>query len=275
MFTTQPLTDVVENETLGSSKTKEEVLTYLSQNNYPIPLFVDHFRDRILELRGRTVKDIDFEYRNTLGYPVPTHQDRITKAIRQLCRDRKISINHQRGNFCGQDPNLTDNELMNATIDAPFNDSVTPPARSTMQITNNTTDGNGGDGGSGDTEPILVIPSLTPTQDLLELAILPQSTPGLLRQAIAEKIQNLSSPVVKQIKFMIVIDQSYGDLSSLTASLRGSLSGQADVYAEINIKQRGEFTKLEVEQMAERLPNISGATYQADLRVKQGGNDAI
>ena len=46
------------------------------------------------------------------------------------------------------------------------------------------------------------------------------------------------------------------------------MSGQADVTAEIVITKSGEYTKSQVEQQIESLPNIPDADYSVDLDIK-------
>ena len=275
-YASQALSDDVEEESLGTASKKEDVLTSLAQNHYPLTFFVDHLSDHLDEIKGHTVKDIENQYRNNLGYPVPTHAGRVSGAIRQLCKDRKLSLNHQRGNFCGNDIVLSDAELANATIDAPFAEATSSKIRSVAEPDRVF----GVD--SGLVEPMVAdneveIPDLFPVTspiDLTDISTLPQVSIGALRQAIAERLQMYPESRVRQVQFSIVIERSAGDLSTLPSAIRGSLSGSGDVYAEINIKRRGDFTKAEIEEMAERLPVISGAEYRVDLKVKIGeGND--
>jgi hypothetical protein len=49
--------------------------------------------------------------------------------------------------------------------------------------------------------------------------------------------------------------------------VRGGLRGPGSVTAEWQIVKDGDFSKAEVEQMAEQLPLISGAKYDASLKV--------
>ena len=58
-----------------------------------------------------------------------------------------------------------------------------------------------------------------------------------------------------------------GDLSTLPAAYRGSLSGAGDVMVEITVRRRGDFSKADVEAMAERLPAVAGAEYTAHMTV--------
>jgi hypothetical protein len=102
----------------------------------------------------------------------------------------------------------------------------------------------------------------------LEVAILPQASTALLRQEIAAKLANLGDALrVKRARFTVFVDQTVGDLSGLPAPLRGSLSGPGAVAADITITKEGEFTKADIETMAERLPALTKAEYGARLDV--------
>src|ERR1035437_183348 len=123
--------DVFEEESVGSGLTREEVVQRLSQEVFPVQLIAEHIANRSAEVRGWTVRDVDRDYRTILGFPVPTHASSVLKAIRSLCQDGVIGIRHPRGDFSGQVPDLSESELFNATIDAPFERSrpgqPTPP----------------------------------------------------------------------------------------------------------------------------------------------------
>ena len=63
-------------------------------------------------------------------------------------------------------------------------------------------------------------------------------------------------------------------MSTLPVVLRGNLSGQGDVSAEISIAKSGNFSKSQIEQQIESLPSISGADYSLNINletVKKGG----
>jgi hypothetical protein len=275
-YAAQPLADEVEEESLGNATAKQDIHTMLGQSFYPVPFFVDHMAERLSSLRGRTVKDIEQEYRNTLGFPVPTHADRITKAIRDLCKESKLSVNHQRGNICGRNPDLTDAELMNATVDAPLPKEVPEQSPTGMmprgeslpkgeEATEESWPSEDSAGGAW--------PDTSVMEMVQSISTLPQPNVGQLRQDIAERLQAIPNPHVRQVIFTTLLEQSPGDLSVLPAAFRGSLAGPGELFAEITIKRRGDFSKAEVEQMAERLPVVPGASYSAQLKVVAGGNN--
>ena len=84
----------------------------------------EHLDSRIPEIKEHLVKEIDAEYRATLGFPVPPLASSVSKAIRELCREGTIGLQHVRGSFCGENPALSETELLEAKITAPFEQAV-------------------------------------------------------------------------------------------------------------------------------------------------------
>jgi hypothetical protein len=249
--------DRVELEPLGTATSKDEVHTYLNQNLFPPLIFEEHLTSRLNQLKGQTVKDLHGEYRSTLGYPVPTLHTSVSRAIRNLCKSGKLSVRHQRGNFCWEDPPLSETELAVATIDEPFEAEVGPPAPEEV------------------TEPIVVSqempevegggPTVITPPPTIEVTVPPQAGIGALRQEIATRLQQHPDARIKKVRFTVYLESSVGDLSTLPSALRGSLSGPGSLSAEVTVTKEGDFNKGQVEQFAESLPNMPGAEYGADL----------
>lgn len=83
----------------------------LSQEIYPVQRLAEHLEQDLPKNLGRTVRDIEHDYWNFLAYPVPTHANWGSKAIRRLCQETKLSVCHPRGDYRGQEPDFTDTEL--------------------------------------------------------------------------------------------------------------------------------------------------------------------
>ena len=103
------------------------------------------------------------------------------------------------------------------------------------------------------------------------IPVLPQLSAGALRQEIAAKLQSYNEAKILRAQFTVFVHQAPGDLSVFPTSLRGSIAGQGTLSVEITLTKEGEFTKGQIEQMAESLPALSGAEYRArlDLLVEQ------
>jgi len=252
--------DSFEEESLSNALSKEDVVAKLSQDLYPTQQIAEHLLARISGFYGRTVKDVDRDYRAILAYPVPTHVNSVTRAICQICKDGKIGVRHPRGDFSGQDPDLTDTELSSATLDAPFERKrptpvPTPPAPFPEPA------------GTVPQPPAPIPPQPTPGMRADTISIPSQANAGLLRQQIASRLQSLGNAEVTRVRFTIFADINSGDLSSLPQALRGSISGAGSVTVEISISKEKVGTKADVERLAESLPNVPGATYNARLDV--------
>jgi hypothetical protein len=257
---------LVEAESLGNAVSKEDVLNALNQKVYPMQFMQEHLSARLHELKGRTVGEVDREYRMVLGFPVPTHAGAVSKALRELSRQPspKISLRHPRADASY----LSEPELLTAVLDDPMpasevsKRSAPRPAElgasavPTMAFEDDQED-------FIPTQPAIKQPLGRREQ----VAVLTQRSAGALRQEIASKLQNYADVKIVRASFTVFLNQSTGDLSALPASIRGSLSGQGTLSVEIALTKEGEFTKGEIEHVAESLPSISNAEYSARLEV--------
>jgi len=272
-YATTSRDDQVEEENLPGDGSKDRVLEALSQQHFPTQLFEEHLSGRLEETRGRTVREIDSEYRQTLGWPVPTTVRTISAAIRNLCRDRHLGIRHPGGNFCGENPSLTETELFSATVDEPFE-----TGRVSVGVGAGQTTGGGAGAGAGTVtgapgagiEGGTAVVTRPPTESL---SILPQPGASALRQEIAARLQTHESPTVVKAGFTVYFAEEAGDLGALPTAIRGSLGGPGSLTVEITVQREGSFSKAEVEQMAESLPNIPRADYSARLEVVAPGSE--
>lgn len=252
--------DVFEEESVGSGLTREEVVQRLSQEIFPVQLIAEHIASRSAEVRGWMVRDVDRDYRNILGFPVPTHASSVLKAIRSLCQDGVIGIRHPRGDFSGQVPDLSESELFNATIDAPFERSRPgQPTPATVIVAPRP---------PGPQPPTIPPPLPVGRAETREVVIPSQPGVGALRQQVAARLEGVSGAVVSKARFAIFLEVSSGDLSALPQAIRGNISGPGSLTAEITITTEQPTSKSEVEQFVERLPNVPGASYSARLDVQ-------
>jgi hypothetical protein len=246
----------IEEEPLGTSASREDVASFLSTQVYPPQLLAEHLEARLAQAKDQTVREIDREYRSTLGFPVPTHAGSLTRAVRSLCKDRKVGIYHSRNNFCGADPGLTDAELLDAVVGEPFEGAqpaLPPrPISPAPPVTASPPPGTAG--------------ATAPSQGAqLSVRVGSQAGIGSLRQAVAARLQEHQSARVLRARFTVFLQQASGDLSAIPSAYRGSLAGPGSLTLEIGITKEEELSKAQVEQVIERLPNIPQAEYSADL----------
>jgi hypothetical protein len=262
-FGARPEDDRVDELSLGNANSREDVLREIRENVYPVQWIEEHLGKRLDQIKGRTVGEIDREYRNTLGFPVPTLHDSIGRAIRLLCKASKIGVRHPRGNFCDEDPQLNESELAVAIVDDPFATSTGTTARQPA-VPQPLPIGQTPDSAQPALVPTGVVETAVRRE---EIRVLPQLSAGSLRQELASKLQAATEPRILRVEFTIFLDQKAGDLSSYPAPLRGNMTGPGAISVEVRLTKEGEFTKGQVEQMAESLPAIGGAEYSARLEV--------
>lgn len=276
--------DETETEPIGGDCSKDKVLEALTQDYFPVIQFKEHLEERIDEIKDKLVKEVDAEYRATLGFPVPALATSVSNAIRKLCGDGVIGLQHTKGNYCGVPPLLNEQEIVDAKITASFGQKVTDcpkcgktpcickkPPRTTACSK------------CGQLPCICYMkpleaelckkcgkmPCACQTYQTKTIAITSQLNTNSLRQQTALRLQQETDFVATKISYKVYLEKSnVGDLSKFPASLRGSLSGQGDIIAEITIVKTGEFSKSQIEQQIEALPSMSDAEYKAELVLK-------
>jgi hypothetical protein len=273
--------DQIELEPLPADFSKDNILEKLSQDYFPTLTFKNHLESRLEEITDRLVKEIDLEYRSTLGFPVPVHVTSVSSAIRSLCKDGLIGIQHGAGNYCHINPGINETELLKAKITPPF-ESPPPPAfcqicrQSPCQCRPHICSvchQNPCQCQSIETvcSVCLQNPCICqqPVAETVQIRIAPQNSINMLRQQTAFRLQEFENGVIARASYQIFYQQcNIGDISSLPSSLRGAMSGQGDVMAEITISKTGQFTKAQIETQIESLPMIPDAEYALDLSVE-------
>ena len=273
--------DQVELEPLPGDLSKDKVLEKLNQDYFPMLRFKEHLEARLDQVKECLVKEIDTEYRATLSFPVPLIATAVSKAIRELCKEGLIGIQHSAGNFCYVNANLTETELFNAKITAPFEKPPEPPfcpkckkfpcqcqkppqecpvcekcpcaCKKPPVVCNKC----GKD------------PCECPEKKIVNIRIPFKNSIGSLRQETASKLQDYEEGIIIKVTYKIFLQKNnIGDLSTLNSGIRGSLSGQGDIMAEISISKTGRFSKSQIEQHIESLPVISEADFSVDMEVE-------
>lgn len=270
--------DQVELEPLSGDLSKDKVLEKLNQDYFPLLRFREHLEERLGQVKGRLVKEIDAEYRATLGFPVPLTVRSISNAIRDLCKEGIVGIQHSAGNFCHVNPNLTETELFNAKVTDPFEEPAKPePCPNCGKFPCHCQEPPQKCPVCGQypcqcPTPPAVCPKCgkdpceCPKKETLTIRIPPQSSIGSLREETAFKLQDYEDGIIRKVTYKIFLQKNnIGDLSSLPAGIRGSFSGEGDITAEIAISKTGTFSKSQVEQHIESLPVIQDADFSVDL----------
>ncbi len=273
--------DRVELEPIPGDCSKDKTLEALNQNYFPMLTFKEHLEERIEYNKDKLVKEIVEEYKKTPGFPVPVIIGVLLKAIRELCKEGSIGIQHSRGNYCRRNPDLTETEFINAKIIDPFEEqpSICPLCGKSPCICSPKQPvlcpNCGRTPCECAPEPLITCPNcgqepcICPQKETISLGVPPQTSIGSLRENVAFKLQEYDEAEIIKANYKIFFQRNnIGDLSTLPASLRGNLSGQGDVIVEISITKSGRFSKSQIEQQVESLPSIHDADYSVDLIIE-------
>lgn len=253
----------VEEESLGSSISRDDVIKVLSEEIFPRQNFEEHLLEHKEDIFNKSVREIELDYKKTLGFPVHTHLSIFLGAIKSLCKDARIGIRHERESACGRNPGLTESELLDAKVVEPFHDSSNSTLdlsekeesfKAVMKETSYTHSEN-------NTEEISI-------NGRFETIYTPsKESVGSLRNEVASKLNEFPDSKIKTVVFLIFSEQKNIELSSLPSSLRGSLTGNSDLTLDMSIRKHGDFTKAQIEDLIEMLPVISNAQYKAELKI--------
>jgi hypothetical protein len=257
-----PGDDAVELEPLGNVTTREEVAIKLRQQFFPVQLFEEHLGTTLSDLIGKRVRDVERIYRETLGYPVPIHDNTILDALSGLCARKQIGIKHERDSACGRKPQLGSTEWPDAVIDDPFEDGKLRQQSELEDFTASEA--------TSSAEPFepAPLPEGTIEKPLIDLETAFCRGVSELRQEVAVLLAEHENALVRQITFRIYCEKRNCDFATLPAGLRGSVSGLGDITADLTLSKNGAFSKAEVEQMVEKLPSLPDADYKAELKIE-------
>jgi len=251
-----------EEENLGPAFSREEVVNYLRAQVFPPALIQEHLRSQLLALWGKKVGQIDRLYRNTLGYPVPLTINMVAAAICELAEDRArlVGLQHPRGSFCGERVDLSEPEFNEAVLAAPWPAEARPAPGAQPGLPLPV---------PGDELPVEPEPPPGPgAPQMQEWATDSCNSLGELRQKLAQRLDVIPGAIVRSVRVGIYARYSGQDLSALPAAMRGSLSGTGDLELQLDLALGGPLTKAELEDRCERLPNHTGATYTARVKVE-------
>lgn len=260
-----------ELEPLGAALPRQDVLTQMQQTIYPRQVFEEHLTGCLNNpetcglILNKTMSEIRSIYRKTLGFPVLTVQNTLIDALRNLCRDRKITLQNSRSRHCGSTPAFSGSEWDDVVVLEPSEE--TPGQAGLWQGVAARSDASRAEPTEAAGKP-MQSQEAAPSTAFVEARSQNVASIGLLRQDVAAKLAEVTEGTVVRVRFVVYLDRDNEELGSLPAALRGSLSGIGDVSLELDIEEQGEFSKAQVEQMAEQLPTFPGATYRAELRIR-------
>ncbi len=262
-----------QTEGLPAAASREQIAQHLLRTLYPASLIQEHLSARVADLFGKKVSQIEAEYRNTLGFPMLITHSVFHEAIHGLvAQGTVIGLRHPAGNFCGRAPNLTADQLGDAVICEPF-DISTPsstsaqpslpfnPARLATTPTTASIPASSTTSGSTAPEP--------PVADV-GTSFLPSRQK--LREEVARLLDENEGSRIVFVQIALTFDSRDVDVSALPSFLRGSLTGVASFHGESALQFSGVFSKAQVEEMVERLPDFTPGSCRVKLGVQGGGD---
>jgi hypothetical protein len=260
-----------EEEQLGQSASKAEVVEQLRAHLFPPSLFVEHLRDQINagNFIGQRVEQVDRAYCNNLGFPVPLDVQAVPNAIRQLVEDpaRILGLKHQRigGGVCGETVNLSQSEFDQAELSYPW-PAILPAAGGVVGGAWSPV----GPVGGPTAGPTVTFPQPAPisSRPREERATPHCATLGELRQQVAARLIDLDNPSIIQVRFSIFSDLQNRELTTLPSAFRGGLVGNGDLSVQLDINLHGPLGKPDLEERCEQLPAFAGASYSARITVE-------
>ena len=260
----------VQRENLPPSATREQIIQHLSRNLYPVALVQEHIAERMTSFIGRKVGQVEADYRNTPGFPVLTSHSVFLEAISALVEQGSVlGLRHPAKDVCGRRPPLTGDQISEAVISEPFEAVVggagTATAQSTVRAPIATGKGAGDEG--------VDVQSSGDQTDSDDTGIEPVSTGFLrtrqqIRQEVARLLDNAPGKTAMSVRFALTYDERQMDIASLPAFLRGTLTGSGAFAGEAAIGFTGNFTKAQVEEFVERLPDFTPGACRVTLRLR-------
>ena len=266
-FGASPADSDFQRENLPAAASREQITTHLTRTLYPAPLLQDHLSARAAEIIGKKVGQVENEYRSTPGFPLLMSQSIFEEAIRGLAElGTVIGIQHTKGQFCGRSCTLNSDDLGEALITTPF--EIPQASSTTPQLFNPPIQPSNNPGGLAPSS-IIHHPSSTITAPA-QPAAQPLSTTFLptrleVRQQVASLLNDHQGRRIFSVRFALTYNERTTEVSTLPSLVRGSLSGLGKFAGEASLEFAGPFTKAQVEDMVERLPDFSPGACRVTL----------
>ena len=255
-----------QRENLPPAATREQIAQHLLRTLYPASLLQEHLGGRVTDLVGKKVSQVETDYLSTLGFPMLITHSVFHEAIHDLvAQGTVIGLRHPADNACGRRPRLTGDQLGDAVISEPFDVSAAPTtiqpqtaATSARLSTAPRTDSTGTTSESESTGQ--------PATETVATSFLPSRQQ--IRQDVARLLEEQEGRRVVSVRIALTFDERTLETGSLPSFLRGSLSGPAKFSGESALEFSGVFTKPQVEEMVERLPDFTPGSCRVTLGVQ-------
>ena len=258
-----------QTDGLPAAASREQIAQHLLRTLYPASLIQEHLSNRVADLYGKKVSDIEAEYRKTLGFPMLITHSVFHDAIHGLvAQGTVIGLRHPADSACGRTPRLTADQLGDAVVSEPFDvtagpATITQPGLPLTPSRPTSTTATGGSGSTGATSTPAT--SARPQPEVREVSTIFLDSRQQLRQEVARLLGENEGSRILSVQIALTFKERITDVSALPAFLRGSLSGIASFHGESALQFSGVFTKAQVEEMVERLPDFTPGSCRVKL----------
>jgi len=261
-----------QRENLPPAATREQIAQHLLRTLYPASLLQEHLGGRVAELVGKKVSQVETDYRNTLGFPMLMTHSLFQEAICALTElGNVIGLRHPANNACGRRPRLTADQLGDAVISEPFDVSAAPsttqPQTAATSARPSTAPTTATMSSAGTTSESAT--AAQPATETVATSFLPSRQQ--IRQEIARLVEQQEGRRIVSVRIALTFDERTLETGSLPSFLRGSLTGPAKFSGEAELEFSGVFTKAQVEEMVERLPDFTPGSCRVKLGVQANG----
>lgn len=254
----------VQRETLPPAATREQLVQHLGRRLYPPALVQEHMAERLDQFMGRKVSQVEADYRNTPGFPVLTSHSVFLEAIYSLVEQGNVlALKHSAGDFCGTRPTLRSDQLGEAIFAPPFERIVRQPipaAYPSQPLKPGQPEP--ARPAEGSATPIVSVPVVS-TGETFSTGFL--RTRQLIRQEVARLLEANGAMTARSLRFAITYDERHLDMASIPSFLRGNLTGSGSFAGEATLVFSGDFSKAQIEEMVERLPDFSPGACRLTL----------
>ena len=267
-FGPTPAESEFQTEGLPAAASREQIAQHLLRTLYPASLIQEHLTSRVADLIGKKVSQVEAEYRNTPGFPMLITHSVFHEAIHGLvAQGTVISLRHPAGDACGFTPRLNADQLGDAVIEEPFEVGAPSSTSSQPSLTLNPSRPATPAPGPGSTVGSTTT-TTTPQPSTTDVGTSFLPSRQLLRQEIARLLDENQDSRILSVQIALTFDERTVDVSALPSFLRGSLTGVAAFHGESALQFSGVFTKAQVEDMVERLPDFTPGSCRVKLGIQ-------
>jgi hypothetical protein len=257
-----------QTEGLPAAASREQIAQHLLRTLYPASLIQEHLSERVADLIGKKVSQVEAEYRNTPGFPMLITHSVFHEAIHGLvAQGTVIGLRHPADNVCGRTPRLTGDQLGDAVISEPFDVSAAPSTSTQSTFPLNPSRPATPTPGRCSTTGTMT-PAATPQTATTDVGTSFQPSRQQLRQEVARLLGENEDSRIVSVQIALTFDERTVDVSTMPSFLRGSMTGVAAFHGESALQFSGVFTKAQVEDMVERLPDFTPGSCRVKLGIQ-------